>query len=172
MEALAEGEARQPRVSTRGREAAMGHTFSNMLLHVVFSTKDRRNSLYLKMREDLFHYIRGILTGEGCRVWEINGVDEHIHIMFALKPTMAVSELMRKLKANSSKWIHEQYPGLRDFQWQAGFSVFSVSESVREQVAEYIRQQPAHHHRIPFSEELKSFLEKNGIEYDSEHYLD
>jgi len=150
----------------------MGHTFSNILLHVVFSTKDRRNFLSPRIRESLFRYICGIAENEGCHIREINGVDEHVHVLLALKPTMAVSELLRTIKANSSKWIKDEFAGLQGFQWQAGFSVFSVSELAREQVAEYIRHQPEHHHRIPFAEELKLFLDKNGIKYDPEHFLD
>jgi len=124
------------------------------------------------MRPELFRYVCGIAEGEGCRICAINGIDEHVHILLTLKPTMSVSELMRKLKTNSSKWIHEKFPALLGFQWQSGFSVFSVSESVCDQVTEYIRKQSEHHHRIPFAEELRLLLEKNGIKYDPEHFLD
>ena len=150
----------------------MGHTFSNLLNHIVFSTKGRKNLLYKDIRDSLFSYICGIAKAENCQIIKIGGIEDHIHILIKLKPSLAPSDFVRKIKANSSKWIHEQYPNLKDFSWQSGFSCFSVSESAKESVISYIDKQEEHHKRIPFKDELKIFLKKHGIKFDSEHFLD
>jgi putative transposase len=150
----------------------MGHTFSNLLNHIVFSTKGRKNLLYKDIRDPLYSYICGIAKADDCQIIKIGGIEDHIHILTKLKPSMAPSDFARKIKANSSKWIHEQYLNLKDFSWQSGFSCFSVSESGKTDVIEYIDRQEAHHRRIPFRDELKMFLKKHGIEYDPEHFLD
>ena len=150
----------------------MGHTFSRILLHVIFSTKGRRNSLYREMRGDLLAYVRGIVRNEGAQTLAANAVEDHVHLLLAVKPVQAASDLVRKIKTNTSRWIHATYPDLRDFAWQSGFGVFSVSESAVRDVAAYIRDQERHHRRMPFAEELRLFLEKHGIEYDPRHYID
>ena len=150
----------------------MGHTFSRILLHVIFSTKGRRNSLYREMRGDLLAYVRGIVRNEGAQTLAANAVEDHVHLLLAVKPVQAASDLVRKIKTNTSRWIHATYPDLRDFAWQSGFGVFSVSESAVRDVAAYIRDQERHHRRMPFAEELRVFLEKHGIEYDPRHYID
>jgi len=150
----------------------MGHTFSRILLHVIFSTKDRRNSLHQAMRSDLLGYIHGIAQNEGFQLIKSNAVDDHIHLLLRTKPIHAPSDIARKIKTNSSRWIHETYPDLRDFSWQNGFGVFSVSESAVKDVVAYIETQEQHHRRMPFAEEYRLFLEKHKVEYDREHYLD
>lgn len=150
----------------------MGHTFSKILLHVIFSTKGRQNSLYGKMRGDLLAYVRGIARNEGVHILAANAVEDHVHLLLAMKPVHTPSNLIRKIKTNSSRWIHETYADLRDFAWQSGFGGFSVSESAAGDVAEYIRTQERHHQRMPFAEELRLFLEKHGVDYDPKHYLD
>lgn len=150
----------------------MGHTFSNLLSHIVFSTKGRRNLLYKDMRDTLYSYICGIAKTENCQIVKIGGTEDHIHILVNLKPSLAHSDFVRKTKANSSKWIHERYPNLKDFSWQSGFSCFSVSESANESVIKYIKIQEEHHKRTSFKDELKIFFEKHRIEFDAEHFLD
>ena len=150
----------------------MGHTFSRLLLHVVFSTKKRRNSLYRDMRGDLFGYLRGIARNEGVHVLSANAVEDHVHMLLVVKPIHAPSEVVKTIKANSSRWIHETYAVLGDFAWQSGFGVFSVSESAAGGVATYIDRQEEHHRRMPFAQELRLFLEKHGVEHDPEHCLD
>ena len=109
----------------------MGHTFSRVLLHVVFSTKGRKNTLYRAMREDLLTYIRGIAVNEGADVSAANAVADHVHLLLVVKPAQAPSDLMRKIKANSSRWIRQTYGDLRGFSWQSGYGMFSVSESAK-----------------------------------------
>jgi len=150
----------------------MGHTFSRILLHVIFSTKGRRNSLYREMRGDLLGYLHGIVRNEGAQMLAANAVEDHVHLLLAVKPVHASSDLVRKIKTNSSRWIHDTYADLHDFAWQSGFGVFSVSESAKDDVGAYIREQERHHRRLPFAEELRLFLEKHGVDYEPEHYLD
>jgi REP element-mobilizing transposase RayT len=150
----------------------MGHTFSKILLHVVFGTKGRRCSLYGNMREDLLRHLDRIARREGVQVVTANAVDDHVHMLLWTKPVHAPSNVVRNLKANSSRWIHETYPNLRGFAWQSGFGMFSVSESAAAGVAAYIEKQEEHHRRMPFAEELRVLLERHGIRYDPEHYLD
>jgi len=90
----------------------------------------------------------------------------------SLKPTRAPAQLIRDLKANSSRWIHETFPLLHDFSWQSGYGIFSVSESAMPDVIAYIDRQEEHHRRVPFAEEYRRFLERHGVKYDPKHYLD
>jgi REP element-mobilizing transposase RayT len=151
---------------------SMGHTFSRILFHVIFCTKDRRNSLYQQMRGQLLNYMAGVAQKEGVQVRASGGVDDHVHLLLALKPIHSPSEVTKKIKANSSRWVHGKYKDLSDFGWQAGFSVFSVSQSAEARVIDYIRNQEKHHRRIPFAQELKQFLDKHEISYDPNHFLD
>ncbi len=95
----------------------------------------------------------------------INGFTDHVHLLVSLPPRMAISDLVRTLKANSSKWFHETFPS-RLFQWQEGYSVFTVSESNRERVVRYIEGQPDHHARVSFQDELIELLKKHHVEWD------
>ena len=150
----------------------MGHTFSHILCHIIFSTKGRLNYLYEELRPRLFKYMYGIAKDEGCRMLKVGGVDDHVHILIKLKPSISVSDLVRKIKTNSSKWIHENRTSMNDFAWQSGFSCFSVSESIKNAVIEYIDGQEQHHLKVSFSDELKKFLEKHQVDFDKGHYLD
>ena len=124
------------------------------------------------MRSDLLAYMAGIARNEGLDLIESNAVDDHVHILMEMKPSHTLSDVVRKIKSNSSRWIHETYPSLNDFAWQSGYAVFSVSESAVEKVRRYIRDQEAHHHKVPFEDEIRSFLEKNQVDFDPAHYLD
>ena len=150
----------------------MGHTFSRIQFHVIFSTKARRNSLYRAMREDLTAYLSGICRTDGVQTIAANAVEDHVHILLRTRPVHAPADVVKKLKANSSRWIHDSYPELRDFAWQSGYGVFSVSESAVPEVVDYIEKQEEHHRRVPFAEEFARFLARHGIEYDRERYLD
>ncbi len=119
--------------------------------------------LYKEMRTPLFSYINGIAKNIGCGIIKTGVVEDHVHILIKIQPDLSVSEIVMKIKANSSKWIHETYPNLSDFAWQAGFSCFSVSESVKEDVIKYIDSQEKHHRRFPFEHELKIFHDKNNV---------
>ena len=150
----------------------MGHTFSRILVHVIFTSKGRHRNLHREVRERLCAYLCGVARNENASLLEAKAEEDHVHLLMKVKPSHAVADLVRALKANSSRWIHETFPGLRDFAWQSGYAVFSVSESAAPDVQTYIKDQARHHQSVPFEHELRSFLEKHGVEFDPDHYLD
>ena len=150
----------------------MGHTYSNNLFHIIFSTKDRRGLLTDKNREETHRYITGIIRNLDCTLLRINSVSDHAHLLCKIKPSVAVSDFVNKEKSNSSRWIKEHFELPCGFQWQSGFSSFSVSEPSAGHVIQYIESQQEHHKLVTFEEELKAFLDKHGVNYDPIHYLD
>jgi REP-associated tyrosine transposase len=150
----------------------MSHTYSNILIHVLFSTDKRQPFLDSRIRPGLFSYMAGILKRLGCAPLLINGVADHVHILLALPPKLCLADVLEKLKANSSKWLHENFPHQRRFAWQAGYAAFSVSPSNRERVLKYIAGQERHHKKRNYREEVVEFLEKSGMKIDARWGLD
>lgn len=148
----------------------MAHTFTNLLTHVIFSTKDRAPFINAELKEQLFPYMIGILRELKAKTLAINGVEDHVHLLFALPPSLSIADAMRVLKTNSSRWVHETWETRRTFGWQTGYGAFSVSQSNIVSVVEYIRGQEEHHRKMTFQEEFVIFLKKHGIEYD-ERYI-
>lgn len=148
----------------------MSRTYTNLLYHLVFSTKERIPFISPSFRNDLHGYLGGIVRDLGGTPVEIGGVADHVHLLVKLKPTEAVSDVMRHLKAGSSKWLNEEKMKLRKFGWQDGYAAFSVSTSQAARVRAYIKNQERHHRRVGFQEELVHLLQLNGVEYD-ERYL-
>jgi REP element-mobilizing transposase RayT len=116
----------------------------------------------------LFEYIGGITKNLKATLLLVGGTTDHVHIAVRLHPELSITEFVRTIKTNSSKWVHETF--LESFAWQEGYSAFSVSHSIVGKVIEYIRGQKEHHRRMTFKEELQSFLERHKIEYE-ERYL-
>ncbi len=108
----------------------------------------------------------GIFKKDNGQLFAAGGTADHVHQLASIHPSVSVSDMLRKLKANSSKWIHETFPEHRGFAWQEGYGGFSVSQSNVEQVCRYIEQQEEHHRRVTFDEEFIEFLERHGIPYD------
>lgn len=148
----------------------MAHTFAHLLAHIVFSTKDRRPLLDAPLKERLFPYMGGILRELHAHPILINGPADHVHLLADLPARLAPADILRVLKTNSSRWVHETFPDRRDFAWQTGYGIFSVSESSREAVREYIANQEEHHRVKTFQEEFVALLQKHGVKYD-EKYL-
>lgn len=148
----------------------MPQSLAKNLIHLVFSTKNRERLITDSVRSDLHAYMATVLKNMDCPAILINSVDDHVHILFLLHRTVALSTAVGDLKAASSKWIKTQSPKLGSFTWQAGFGAFSVSESNVPPVRRYIENQAEHHRKVTFQDELRSFLEKHGVEYD-ERYL-
>ncbi len=144
-------------------------TYSNLNYHIVFSTKNRKPFLGKKVFERLCQYIAGICNKSEVKLFIINGIADHIHMAISLRPNGNISDFVRELKSNSSKWVHETFPELKYFQWQDGYSVFSVSHSGLDKVIEYIQKQQEHHEKMDFKEEMKAFLKKHGIEYNEQY---
>lgn len=149
----------------------MANTFTNLLYHIVFSTKDRTPLIHGEMRERLYEYMGGIIRGERGVLLEIGGVPDHVHLLTKLKSDMAVAEMVRLVKSNSSKWWNELDDTKAHFEWQTGYGAFTVSESQVRKVRSYIQTQESHHAKVSFRDELITLLKKHGIEYDEQYLL-
>jgi REP element-mobilizing transposase RayT len=145
----------------------MPHTFSDLVTHIVFGTKDRLPFIDNDLRRELHAYLGGIVRNLEGMPLSIGGVSDHVHMLVQLKPSTPVADAVEKIKANSSKWVHRMN---RKFSWQKGYSAFSVSRSNVERVRRYIEKQEQHHRRVTFHEEYVRFLREYGIPYD-ERYL-
>ena len=150
----------------------MAHTYTSLLYHVIFSTKDRRPFLDAESRARLFPYLGGIVRELAGVPLGINGPADHVHILASLPPTIGVAEFVGKMKANSSGWIRKTLPNQRLFQWQVGYAAFSVSVSQKPKVVAYVANQEKHHRKISFQEEYIGFLKKHGIAYDERYVFD
>jgi REP-associated tyrosine transposase len=149
----------------------MASTFTNLLYHVVFSTKDRVPMIHKDVQERLYEYMGGIIRGEGGTLLEIGGVADHVHLLAKLKADTAVAVLLRLLKSNSSGWANDVRLIQGRFAWQTGYAAFSVSESQVPTVRRYIQNQEAHHAKVSFKDELIALLKKHRIEYDERYIL-
>ena len=148
----------------------MSDSYTNLLYHIVFSTKDRRPIIASEYESRLYDYIGGTIRGVGGISLELNGTEDHIHLLAKLRPDHALSDVLRDLKANASGWMHDVFPVLKDFSWQRGYGAFTVSQSNVEEVRRYIIRQKEHHEKVSFRDEFIQFLTANGIEYD-ERYI-
>jgi REP element-mobilizing transposase RayT len=150
----------------------MPGTYSQLLLHVVFSTKGRTAWITPDIAERLYLYIGGIVRAEKGVLYDIGGVEDHVHMYMRWRPDGSISDLMRTVKARSSKWVHDTYPALGSFAWQEGYSVFSVSKSQEEAVKRYIAGQAEHHKKEDFKSELLRILRAHGVEFDEAYVFD
>lgn len=150
----------------------MPGTYSQLLLHVVFSTKGRAPWITQDVAGRLYPYIGGIVRAEKGVLYDIGGVEDHLHMFLRWRPDGSISDLMRTVKARSSKWVHETYPNLAAFAWQEGYSVFSVSKSQDEAVKKYIAGQAEHHRKEDFKSELLRILRAHGVEFDEKYVFD
>jgi putative transposase len=150
----------------------MPGTYSQLLLHVVFSTKHRQPWIQPDVAERLFSYMSGIIRAERGVPYETGGAEDHAHLYFRWRPDGSVSDLVRTIKSRSSKWIHETLPHLTEFAWQEGYSVFSVSKSQEDAVKRYIAGQTEHHKAFDFKTELSRLLKAHGIEFEERYVFD
>ncbi|TWU20429.1 Transposase IS200 like protein [Novipirellula galeiformis] len=141
-------------------------TFTNRLFHIIYSTKYRKPTIRPDWQDDLYGYIGGIVRGQQGTLLKIGGVEDHVHLLAKLSPTVAISDVLRKIKSNSSKWINERPDVSRKFEWQSGYAAFSVSESQMPSVSEYIANQAEHHRKKTFEEEFLDILKKHNIDFD------
>ena len=141
-------------------------TYSQLLLHIVFSTKNRERWITPDIVGRLYPYIGGIIREENGMLYDIIGVDDHVHLYLRWRTDKSISDLMRTVKSRSTKWIHETFPHLSQFAWQGGYSVFSVSKSQEPAVKKYIASQHEHHKKEDFRSELQRLLKAHGIEFD------
>jgi putative transposase len=148
----------------------MANTLTNLLYHVVFSTKNREPLIRDTFRDELEKYIAGIIRNEAGIQLGVGGVADHIHIVAKFRPDRSVAEMVRLIKANSSKWVNEKHGGHGRFAWQSGYGAFSVSQSQLDTLLRYVLNQEAHHRTRSFQDEYRDFLNRHGIEFD-ERYL-
>lgn len=142
-------------------------SYTNLLYHIVYATKERAPLITNTLRPRLHEYLGGTVRGLGGIALEINGTNDHVHVLAKLRPTLSVSEFMSKLKSGSSGWAKRQTAGR--FGWQARFGAFTVSESQVERVRRYIRYQEEHHRKLSFEEEFKVLLRAHKIDFDTAH---
>jgi len=149
----------------------MGDTFTNLVYHIVFSTKNRVPMIAGDFQERLYEYIGGIIRGQGGVLLEVGGVPDHIHLLAKLRPDCAVAVMVRVVKSNSTGWWKTVQEPPRSFSWQNGYAGFTVSQSQIPAVRAYIRNQAAHHAKVSFRDELVALLRKNGIEFEEKYLL-
>ena len=147
----------------------MPQTFSNMLTHVIYSTKDRVPLITPDIKPRLYAYIGGIARELESTLLAAGGIEDHVHLLIKYPPKLAVSDLVGKIKSNSSGWAHREFG---DFAWQNGFTSFSVSESVVPDVRAYLAGQEEHHRKVSFQDEVRTFLRLHGIDFDERYMWD
>lgn len=151
----------------------MPQSLANVLIHLVFSTKNRVP--FLRRREDrdvMTGYLIGTLQNISCPSLCVGVVEDHVHILCLLHRTISIAKLVEEIKTSSSARIKEEGSHLANFHWQNGYGVFSVSQSIVEEVKRYIDNQEEHHRRRTFQEEFRLLLERHGIEYDERYVWD
>jgi putative transposase len=138
--------------------------------HIIFSTRERRPSIDVDLQPRLYEYIGGILRNERGILMAAGGTSDHAHLLAALGRETALSDAVRTIKSNSSRWVHEAHPGKSTFAWQAGYGAFTVGRSGLENVKRYLAGQEEHHRTVTFQEEFLEFLHRYEIPFD-ERYI-
>ena len=147
----------------------MPKSYTNLIYHLVFSTKNRMPLITPERQTRLYEYIGGTIRGLGGISLGVNGMEDHTHVLTKLRPDKSLSYVLRDLKANSSGWMHDVFPDARDFSWQNGYGAFTVSASQIANVKDYIANQEAHHKKRTFEDEFISLLRKNDVEFDRKY---
>jgi putative transposase len=150
----------------------MPQSLSSVLVHLVFSTKHRHPWLTDDVRGELHAYMTGILGNLESPSLQTGGVEDHVHVLFALARTKTIAEIVETLKTSSSKWLKSKGQTWSEFHWQSGYSTFSVSESQSNRVVQYIRNQIERHQTLPFQDELRRLLERHRVSYDERYVWD
>jgi putative transposase len=150
----------------------MPQSLDNVLLHIVFSTKDRTPCLGNSVRPVLHAYLATVARNAGCECPRVGGVSDHVHLAIQFSRTATIASLVEKLKTSSSKWLKMEFPRLTGFAWQRGYGVFSVSPADMPALLTYIDRQEEHHRTRTFQEEYRAFLEKYRIAHDERYVWD
>ncbi|MCL2709895.1 MAG: IS200/IS605 family transposase [Planctomycetaceae bacterium] len=148
----------------------MSQSLTRLIVHAIFSTKNREPMLSPEIRPELYVYMGGILKSLGCVPLAINGTNDHVHLLFILSKNIALAKVFEEVKGTSSQWIKTKSAIMKTFSWQGGYGAFSVSESQCQKVSDYIAHQEEHHRKLTFKEELLALFQKHNVEYD-EKYL-
>ena len=150
----------------------MPQSLSSILVHLIFSTKNREPFLTPAIESELHPYIAKILRELKSPCLVLNGTSDHIHLLFALGRVITVAELVEEVKTNSSKWIKTKGGEFKNFHWQRGYGAFSIGQSNVEVLKRYIRNQKAHHKRVTFQDEYRNVLKSYGIDFDERYVWD
>jgi putative transposase len=147
----------------------MANTYTQILYHIVFSTKGRAPVLHPDRREELFRYIWGIHQGLQCHLYRVNGMEDHLHILTSLHPSFSLADYMRELKTGTSRWISKEgiFPGFTG--WQDGYGAFTVSMREKDAVIRYIKDQQVLHQQTDYLDEYRRLLEEAKIQYDDQY---
>ena len=148
----------------------MANTYTQIHLQVVFSVQNRECIIQKQWQDELYKYISGIIHNNGHKLLAINGMPDHLHILFGMRPIQSLSDLMQDIKGSSSKWVNEHKWVQGKFKWQEGYGAFSYSKSQLPQVIQYIKNQEEHHKKKTFMEEYRQILEHFDIDFD-ERYI-
>ena len=141
----------------------MSHTYVQNVIHLVFSTKDRRKTIAAEFQPKMWAYSAGVCKKQGIFVHAIGGMEDHVHFLIQVPATLALAKAVLAIKSNSSRWANEEGQKLA---WQQGYAAFSVSASIVPDVVRYIQNQGAHHRKMSFDEEFLALLKKHGVEFD------
>ena len=144
----------------------MANTYTKIHIHAIFSVQNRQSLISSDWRDDLYKYITGIVQNHNHKMLQINGMPDHIHVLLGFRPTQSLSELMKYVKQDSTKWINQNKFVNGRFSWQKGYGAFSHSRPQIPQVIHYIQKQREHHKKKSFREEYLDFLEKFDVDYD------
>jgi len=150
----------------------MPQSLSFLLVHLVFSTKDRASVLDAEVRPKLHAYLATVARNADCECFRVGGVADHVHLAIRLARTVAAANLIEELKTSSSKWLKAQSPALAAFAWQRGYGAFSVGPSDLDALLQYLDNQEEHHRTRTFQEEYRAFLKKYGIVFDERYVWD
>jgi REP element-mobilizing transposase RayT len=151
----------------------MPQSLANILVHTIFSTKDRQPLLRdLALREELHRYLGGILENLACPPIIVGGVEDHVHLLSGLSRTCEPAAMVKELKRGSSIWLKTKSPEMHDFAWQSGYGIFSIGFSQIETARSYIAGQEEHHRTVSFQDELRQLLRREGLKFDERYVWD
>jgi putative transposase len=150
----------------------MSQSLAKVYLHAIFSTKNREPLLADDWRDECFQVIGGAANSLGCPSMIVGGMPDHVHILFQLGRTITMADAIGKIKSTSSAWVNQNRHTPEPFHWQNGYAAFSVSQSSVQSVRRYIRNQPEHHKKQPFQDELREWLRRYEMEWDETYLWD
>ncbi|KAB1232277.1 IS200/IS605 family transposase [Chryseobacterium viscerum] len=150
----------------------MANTYTQIYIQIVFAVRGRQNLILKENREELHKFITGIVSNRGQKLFAVFAMPDHVHILVSMSPVISISDLVRDIKAGSSKFINEEGWANGKFNWQEGYGAFSYSKSSVDSVVKYILNQEEHHKKKTFKEEYLGFMEKFEIEYDSKYLFE
>jgi putative transposase len=150
----------------------MPQSLARVILHVVFSTKNREPFLTNPIRVELFPYFASVLKDHDCVPIQIGGIEDHVHLLFGISRTKTIAQIVETLKTSTSKWIKTKSPDFIAFHWQSGYGAFSLSQSDLDHAIKYVANQETHHARISFQDEYRLFLKRYSISFDERYVWD